>query len=205
MDNNLRYGDTGWPLTDAKEIIFEQIKEKSLVLDLGCWTGRFGEKLKKEKKCTVYGIEINKQAAKIASSRLDKVILADLDSRRTFSDLTGKKFDYICANDVLEHLIFPERLLTNLSKYLDKKGRLLVSIPNIAYWETRLNLLFGRFVYEKTGILDETHLRFYTQKSARQLLLESGYTIEKFYYTGRRFLPRMNAIQMIFVCKVTKT
>lgn len=200
MDEDFRYDDKQWLETDAKELLLPEISVNSCVLDLGCWTGRFGDKLKKEKNCFVVGVDINKKAIKIASERLDKVYLVDLE--RPFDLLKiikGQSFDYIFMTDVLEHLKNPKELLLCLKKIMDNNTRLMISVPNIAYREIRINLLLGKFDYGKTGILDETHLRFFTKKSISKLIEDCGFKIKKFMWSGSKWLPELNAIQFVFI------
>ncbi len=202
MDNDFRYDDKPWPSTDAKEMIFNLIPKSSQVLDLGCWTGKLGEKLKNKKNCYVTGCDINEKALKIAQKRLNKTFLVDLDEPDTFLKKgLSSKFDFIVAADVLEHLKNPNKILQAVPRFMAKNSRLVVSLPNIAYWEIRLKFLLGKFEYEKTGILDETHLHFFTKKTAEKLLATNGFIIEKFFFTGRQFFPSLNAFQFVFVCK----
>ncbi|QPJ63969.1 MAG: class I SAM-dependent methyltransferase [Candidatus Nitrohelix vancouverensis] len=87
-------------------------------------------------------------------------------------------YDAVVFADVLEHLREPERVLRLASDALKEGGRLIVSLPNVAYWTNRLNLLCGRWRYEDEGIMDRTHLRFFTRASSRELLESSGFQIE---------------------------
>jgi SAM-dependent methyltransferase len=91
--------------------------------------------------------------------------------------LGDRKFDLILLQDVLEHLRAPGELLRECLGLLKANGRILVSLPNVANISVRLALLCGRFEYARRGILDETHVRFYTARSARRLLEEAGYEI----------------------------
>lgn len=200
--DNFKYKDIPWEKADPKEIIFKLIKKESSVLDLGCWAGRFGEKLKKEKKCIVYGTDINKQAIELAKERLDLAFISDLRKPETLeANLKGESFDFITAIEVLEHLAEPEELLVEIKKYLGKNGKLIVSVPNVANYAVRLNLLMGSFSYQEQGILDESHLRFFTLFTIRNLLEDSGYRIEQIKYTRAKFLPTLFATQFILVCR----
>lgn len=104
----------------------------------------------------------------------DRAIIADLERLTTLP----RPVDVIVLADVLEHLAKPEALLALAAETLDHDGAIVVSIPNIANLASRLGLLFGRFEYQDRGILDRTHLRFYTLSSARRLLHEAGLRIE---------------------------
>lgn len=159
----------------TSNIIFQLINKGKKVLDIGCATGRLAEKLRK-KECLVVGIEIDKQLADAAQQRCDKVIMADVEELKEVPFSTGY-FDVIVFADILEHLKNPEAVLTNFRKYLSDDGLLIVSIPNVANWTSRLKLLLGRWNYKEYGLLDRTHLRFFTFKTARKLIESSGYKI----------------------------
>lgn len=156
--------------------IYKLVPEGSNVLDVGCHTGKFGAVLK-QKGCRVTGIEIDAAAAEQAKRRLDDLILADVEAVDTFHNVS-EKYDVILFLDILEHCLWPAEILSRVRQSLSTGGFVIASIPNIANWSTRLNLFFGRFDYERTGLMDETHLRFYTIKTARKLFETAGYRIE---------------------------
>jgi 2-polyprenyl-3-methyl-5-hydroxy-6-metoxy-1,4-benzoquinol methylase len=156
--------------------VYELIPEGRRVLDVGCYTGRFGALLKR-KGCRVTGIEINRTAAERAKLVLDEVRLADIEKEESYFELKGK-YDVILFLDILEHCRRPQEVLEAARHLLTRDGFVVASIPNVANWSVRLNLLLGRFDYVPTGLLDETHLRFYTIKTATKLFENSGYRIE---------------------------
>jgi len=155
--------------------IFEAIPENARVLDVGCATGLLGKKLRRKKAPRIMaGIEIDAAMAKEAREIYDQVVLADLED---FQGLPFKQnyFDVIVCADVLEHLRDPRQVLKNLAPYLSRRGFFLISVPNIAFASVRLALLCGRFNYNpRGGILDETHLRFFTRRSLISLLKGAG-------------------------------
>jgi methionine biosynthesis protein MetW len=157
-------------------IIFRQVDERSKVLDVGCGTGRLGEKLRLEKKCYVVGVEADDQAASLAKQRLDDVIVVDIETLNAFP-YPEKYFDVIIFADVLEHLRFPMKALTFFGKYLKDDGNAIASIPNIANWTVRLKLLFGKWDYKEHGLLDKTHIKFFTLNTAKKLIEDSGFKI----------------------------
>jgi 2-polyprenyl-3-methyl-5-hydroxy-6-metoxy-1,4-benzoquinol methylase len=146
------------------------------VLDIGCGEGFFAAKIV-EKGNSVVGIDLLPQA-KLAPA-LAKFISADLEHGLldVTAELRGQQFDRVLLQDVLEHLRSPENLLRDCHQTLKPDGQLLVSVPNVANIAVRLSLLLGRFEYTERGILDKTHLRFFTRRSARRLLQETGYEI----------------------------
>lgn len=145
-------------------------------LDVGCGDGAFGLTLKSLHSCQVWGIEPNKAAALEAEKKLDKVInslfLKDLP------ELALQKFDAIFFNDVLEHLVDPEEALINCKKLLNPNGYIIASIPNIRWYPVILSLLRYRdFKYTNAGVMDKTHLRFFTLKGMHRLFKNAGYKV----------------------------
>lgn len=135
---------------------------KSL-LDVGCSAGNFGHLLKSVREIEVWGVEVNNEAASIASQKLDKVIN---NSFKDNLDLPENNFDCVVFNDVLEHLVDPYSALTYAKTLLKKDGKVVASIPNIRYFENMwLLLMHKNWEYTDTGVLDRTHLRFFTKKS----------------------------------------
>ncbi len=161
------------------------ISPNNKVLDLGCATGYFA-KLLQDKNCSVVGIDINPAAAKEAEQYCERVIVADLDNESAESLLKDEQFDVVTFGDVLEHLKDPWSLLESIKKNLKPEGYVIASIPNIAHGAVRLALLEGRFDYANLGILDDTHLRFFTRESVFQLFRKAGFFIETEEHT---YLP----------------
>ena len=156
--------------------VYNLVPEGRSVLDVGCYTGRFGALLKR-KGCRVTGIEINRTAAELAKLVLDEVMLADIEKTDSIAELQSK-YDVILFLDILEHCRYPEAVLEAACHLLTRDGFVVASIPNVANWSVRMNLLRGRFEYASTGLLDETHLRFYTIKTATKLFEDCGYRID---------------------------
>jgi 2-polyprenyl-3-methyl-5-hydroxy-6-metoxy-1,4-benzoquinol methylase len=152
--------------------------DKVNILDVGCGEGNFGYALKQKNPiCKVTGIEPDEKSAKIAETKIDTVYNTFFDS--SISDLLeSKKFDLICFNDVLEHLAVPEKALEICKKHLDREGLIIASVPNILHYQEFINIIKYRdFKYEEAGIMDKTHLRFFTKKSFIRLFEESGYKV----------------------------
>ena len=155
--------------------ILKYVGSGNKILDIGCGAGLMGQEMR-SKGNYVYGIDNSEPQLKIASKMLDYVRLADIRSSKM--DLPDD-FDVIVFADILEHLDDPLSCLINFRKFLKKNGMVIVSIPNIACYNIRIDLLLGRFNYKDYGTLDNTHLRFFTKKTARQLIEDAGFEIMK--------------------------
>lgn len=150
------------------------------VLDVGCGAGYFGAYLKKSGKAEeVYGVELFKDAADEAAHNLDGVICADLDSldlSTLRSEWGDQAYDYIVCADVLEHVKNPWKTLAALTELLGTNGKIVVSLPNVRHWSVLVPLLFrGQWEYQEAGILDRTHLRFFTKATACKLVQSAGF------------------------------
>lgn len=164
--------------------IVRKIPQYANVLELGCAYGDMARVLKHQLNCRVIGIEQNREAAEYAEQSCDYVFIENLDDPHSLDALQYEAFDIISLVDVLEHLNNPLGLLKRLKPLLlETDGRLLLSVPNVAHASVRLELLSGSFDYEDAGILDHTHMRFYTADSIQSLLREAGYTIHEMDYT----------------------
>jgi SAM-dependent methyltransferase len=140
------------------------------LLDVGAAHGYLAATLRDRGFC-VTGIEANPDLAREAAQHCDELVVADLDAPLP---PFNEPFDVVLCGDVLEHLKDPLAVLTSLSQNLKPDGIVIVSLPNIANLYVRLHLLMGRFDYQDRGILDRTHLRFFTRKTFRQLLDDAG-------------------------------
>jgi methionine biosynthesis protein MetW len=148
------------------------------VLDVGCGAGAFGAALREERGIEVMGLELSPDAAARARERLDAVVEANLDD---LEDLPFERdsFDAIVIGDVLEHLRDPHRLLHTLRPWLTDGGALVCSIPNVAHWSVVLPLLTqDRWPYADAGLLDRTHVHFFTLTEAELMLRDCGFTLE---------------------------
>ena len=127
-------------------------------------------------------IEMDPEAARAAKPYARRVWNESLDISRL--DQIGERYDIVIAADILEHLLYPEEILSKLKTCVKKGGVLLVSLPNVANAYVRLNLLLGRFPYYSKGLLDSSHLRFYTRKSGERLCIKTGWEIMGREYTS---------------------
>ena len=164
--------------SDIRTDLIHMITGKNLViLELGCGSGETLKYLKKKKiaKETV-GVEIDQKAGEKAKKNVDRVFIENIEQ---FDLPYTKYFDYILFPDVLEHMIDPWEVLRKCKKYLKPNGHIIISIPNIRNLLTLKDFLFkGEWNYTSSGVLDKTHLRFFTWKSLRAMIEGAGYTVE---------------------------
>jgi SAM-dependent methyltransferase len=162
---------------EAKTVEF--VGRNKRVLEIGCANGRMS-KLLVAQGCEVTGVELDPALAERARAHCREVIVANVEDDDVLS--TREPFDVALMADVIEHLAYPDKLLERLRQYLRPDGYVVVAVPNVLFLQNRVPLMLGRFNYSPTGgILDATHLRFFTQRTIRELLVASGYTIESFY------------------------
>ena len=147
------------------------------VLEFGCATGYMSEVLKDRLGCTVVGIEIDPGAAALAEEHVERVIVGDAEKIDLAAELAGEEFDVVLFADVLEHLKEPAHVLRRVRPFVAENGVVVASIPNIAHASVRLALLGGEFRYREWGLLDDTHLRFFTRASIQDLFEETGYVV----------------------------
>lgn len=156
-------------------MVFNQIKDNETVLDIGCSSGNFGVMLISQKQCIVDGIDIDIDDIALAQKKLRKTYVLDIEDDSL--DILTEKYDVITIMDVIEHLKEPARALRKIGQLLKPGGRLLFSVPNMSHVSIRLELLLGEFNYRNIGLLDDTHLHFYTEKYLQRVLNDAGYNI----------------------------
>ncbi|MHB8245423.1 MAG: methyltransferase domain-containing protein [Acidimicrobiales bacterium] len=144
----------------------------SKVLDLGCSGGELAARIRKLGH-HVTGVDASELGA--VREAVDEFVLADL-SKGLPEQITGP-FDLVVAADVLEHVPHPEWVLRDVRGVLATGGRLIVSVPNFVHWYPRLRILFGWFDYDRRGILDAGHLRFFTRRSLERMTRSEGFSI----------------------------
>jgi glycosyltransferase involved in cell wall biosynthesis/cyclopropane fatty-acyl-phospholipid synthase-like methyltransferase len=154
----------------------------SRVLDLGCSSGVLGARLR-ELGHTVVGID--RYESEQVRDRVDDFVAADLVNG--IPDDVGGDYDVVIAADVLEHLARPEHLLADIEKRLAPGGSVIASVPNFAHWYPRARVAAGRFDYDRRGILDRDHVRFFTKRSFDRLLEQAGYRVRRFESIGLPF------------------
>ena len=159
-----------------------------MILDVGCSQGGFGGEIKARQTCEVWGVEMMPKAAAVASQHLDRVFT------RPFGEdlqLPENHFDCVIFNDCLEHMENPEPALAYTRRLLKPGGVVVASIPNMRYFPVMRDLLIrGEWEYEDAGVMDRTHLRFFTRNSIRKMFERTGYTIEQLEGINRRLWGR---------------
>jgi len=163
--------------------IVQLIPRYAQVLELGCSNGAMSRLMKEQCEARVFGVEKEAQAAWQAQRYCDYVFTEDLDDPKSLDALQFEKFDVITLVDVLEHLRYPQQLLERLKPFMMDESVILLSVPNVAHTSVRLELLTGDFRYEEAGILDATHLKFFTLNSLKALIERSGFMINEIDYT----------------------
>ena len=147
------------------------------VLDIGCGNGILAEIIKNNNKAEVWGIELMEEEAVEAKKKLDKVFIGPCED--FIKDLPDGYFDVIYFNDVLEHLVDPYSVLEKMKLKLSEKGIIISSIPNVRFYRTFSKVVFGKdWKYDDFGIMDKTHLRFFTGKSIKRMYEELGFDIQ---------------------------
>lgn len=164
---------------NSLSLILSRIKQNTSILEFGCANGRLTKYLSEEMKCKVTVVEIEEEAGKDAKPFAVDALLGDIDGNienYTWCErLKGKTFDFIIFADVLEHLRDPESVLKKCKYFLSDGGSILVSIPNIANNSIIINLLQDEFEYQEIGLLDNTHIKFYTRNTFHRMLGRLNY------------------------------
>jgi 2-polyprenyl-3-methyl-5-hydroxy-6-metoxy-1,4-benzoquinol methylase len=154
----------------ARPDITSLVSEAEHVLDVGCNEGSVGKTLMEEHGCTCVGIDVNPDALRAASDRIDEVHHVDLNAPAELVEaLNGRSFDVIIAGDVLEHTIDPWKIINILYDHLTEPGSILISVPNIGRWELLLSLVRQSWPMRERGVHDETHLRFFMRNDLEDL------------------------------------
>jgi 2-polyprenyl-3-methyl-5-hydroxy-6-metoxy-1,4-benzoquinol methylase len=158
---------------NSHTLMVELVGGTKRVLDVGCATGYLARALA-ERGCTVSGVEFDPEAAEEARPHLERLVIGNLETMDLAEAFGEDRFDVIVFGDVLEHLRDPLPVLRSAKALLADRGSVVASIPNIAHGSVRLALLAGRFDYQDLGLLDSTHVRFFTRSSIEDLFREAG-------------------------------
>ena len=157
-------------------VIAGLIRADCSVLDLGTGSGSLGRHLREHRACRVDGVTLNEAEAELARPHYRRIEVADLEQALLPALFVGESYDYIVCADVLEHLKQPERVLRACRELLSPTGKVLISVPNAAYSGLIAELLKGEFEYRAEGLLDRTHLRFFTRRSLARFLESEGWS-----------------------------
>ncbi len=154
------------------------VEDGATVLDLGTGSGALGRYLRDHRGAQVDGVTYNAEEAAVARPYYQRIEVADLDTDDWPMLFQGRHYDAIVCADVLEHLKRPERMLAACTRLLSPQGRLLISVPNVGYSGLVAELLEGEFAYREEGLLDRTHLRFFTHRSLLRFLHDEGWSVD---------------------------
>lgn len=170
--------NAGYYINNRAEMLGFLPPDPKRLIDIGCGEGIFGAAVKARfPACETWGIEAVAAAAERAATRNDRVIQGQLEN---VSELPSNYFDVVTMNDVLEHIAWPEPALATAKRILEPDGRLVLSLPNVQFLLNVLDLVKRNdWEYQDNGILDRTHFRFYTTKSAARLLERNGFEVEQ--------------------------
>lgn len=151
------------------------------ILDIGCGYGDNARILMRQDRI-IDGITLSEQEAESASQFLSSVFIYNLENG--LPSEINRQYDVIICSHVLEHIAYPTKLLSDIKKCLTPSGILIVALPNIMAYNSRWKLLTGNFDYEESGVWDNTHLRWYTFKTGKQLLESNGFLVVKAMVSG---------------------
>lgn len=167
-------------------------KEVQTVVEIGCGAGRFAAAYRAINPTVRYlGVEIFEKAAQQAATQMNDVIIGNIEDSDVFFELEemleDSKIDVLVFGDVLEHLLDPWEILAKFKQLMSSNGYCVACIPNISHWTILAGLIHGEWNYADSGLLDKTHLRFFTKKTMIELFQNTGWQIEAF--TGRMIVP----------------
>jgi 2-polyprenyl-3-methyl-5-hydroxy-6-metoxy-1,4-benzoquinol methylase len=179
--------------TGNKDVLKHIIKANAIILDIGCGRGDNASILQSNGHI-VDGITLSELEQKEAIQYCRNVYIFNLENGLP-EVIKNNKYDYIICSHVLEHIAYPNSLLKDINQVLTIEGRLIVALPNVMHYKSRLKLMFGNFNYEETGIWDYTHLRWYTFKTGAELFINNKMIVDKAYVTGE--IPWLTVLGVI--------
>ena len=169
--------------TNSLSLIINQIKRGSTVLEFGPANGRMTRYLKEALDCKIYLVEIDEKAGREALRYGEDLVVDDIETFSWMKRFENIRFDYITFADVLEHLHDPEKVLIQAKSLLKQDGSILFSVPNLGHNSVLINLLNHEFEYTKVGLLDNTHIHFFTKNSVEHAMNRTGLTVAKRFAT----------------------
>ncbi len=169
--------DPGYYQNERPEIARLVDKEARVILDVGCGMGRLGARLKAEVPGrTIFGIEFEERVASQARNVLDGVLTGDIQTMQI--NFEPAMFDCIIFADILEHTLEPVSVLRKFKTVLKRGGTIICSIPNMRHYTVILQLLTRGWEYQEWGLFDQTHLRFFSLGSMKEMLTQAGFQVE---------------------------
>lgn len=161
--------------------ILKNVKPNTTVLEFGCSSGYMTKYFKETLGCTVNIVEFNFSEGEEASAWAENSLIGseDGDIEKFYWKYEIEPCDYIIFSDVLEHLINPHLVLKESVSLLKEGGSVLISVPNISHNSVIIDLMNDKFDYRELGLLDDTHLRFFTRSSLEKMVQDAGLRIEK--------------------------
>jgi 2-polyprenyl-3-methyl-5-hydroxy-6-metoxy-1,4-benzoquinol methylase len=178
-----------WVPVDGSATLMHELRlipDAARVLEIGPGAGHVTKALAK-KGCDITALEVDAVQAEFVRPFCRRLIVGSVEGDECWDELAAESFDVILLGDVCEHLRDPGAVLRRLKTYLAPGGSIVLSIPNIAHGSVRLSLLEGRFEYRRTGLLDRTHISFFTADSVLQLCRENGYAVQDLARTRAGF------------------
>ncbi|HEY3284177.1 MAG TPA: methyltransferase domain-containing protein [Armatimonadota bacterium] len=175
------YAEKGEAYFDQPRIELVELvpPDRRRLLDVGCGAGATGMALKQKlgPDAKVFGVEIDPRAAEVARGRLDGVLSVDLEAADVPSEWLP--LDGLLLGDVLEHLVDPWSALRRMREWLTPDGVVVASLPNLSYWKALVPLILkDEFVYQASGVMDRSHLRFFTRRTVARLFEDAGFRVD---------------------------
>lgn len=170
--------DVTLDLNTTAGIIFNLVGKNKDVLEIGCASGVQSRILKELLGCRVIGVEINAEAAEEARQYCEKVYTGNIEQLDLASLAEGREFDVVLCADVLEHLLTPVKMLEKVKEILKDDGYVVASVPNVVHASVVFQMAKGVFEYTDYGLLDDSHIRFFTQKTICETFFKAGLRVE---------------------------
>lgn len=164
---------------NSLSLIINQIKRNSTILEFGPANGRMTKYLKEALDCKVYLVEIDEAAGKEAFQYGEDLVIDDIETYSWCERYEDIRFDYITFADVLEHLHNPREVIVKAKRLLKPEGSIILSVPNMSHNSVLISLLNHDFEYTETGLLDNTHIHFFTKNSLENMMNEAGLIVTK--------------------------
>jgi 2-polyprenyl-3-methyl-5-hydroxy-6-metoxy-1,4-benzoquinol methylase len=161
---------------DAHSYALDMVGFNKAVLEIGCGSGLVTKALA-DRACRVVAVEVDAEAAAAAEAWAEEVIVGHVERDDVWDHLSAEKFDVVLLGDVLEHLEDPLKALRSAVSFISRAGMVVLSVPNVAHGDVRMALFRGEFPYQDAGLLDRTHLHFFTRDSIGELCRQAGLVI----------------------------